>query len=313
MPPEYVKWIIFNVFVLMMLALDLGVFHRKAHVVKVKEALIWSFIWILLAVSYCVVVYFWRGQTVALEFLTGYLIEKTLSIDNIFVFVLVFSFFKVPEVLQHRVLMWGILGALVLRGIFIALGSALISQFHWIIYLFGAFLIVTGLRMAFQKEHGVNPENNPLVRLFRRFFKVTDEYHGQRFFIRHNTQLFATPLFIVLLVIEFTDLIFAVDSIPAIFAVTKDPFIVYTSNVFALLGLRSLYFALSGIVGKFHYLKLGLSAVLAFVGIKMLLTDTAYKIPIGLSLGIIAALITGSIVASLLWPPRHPKQSDNLA
>jgi tellurite resistance protein TerC len=304
-------WIGFVAFVLLMLALDLGVFHRKAHAVKIKEALIWSVVWIGLALAYNAVVYFWRGPTVALEFFTGYLIEKTLSVDNIFVFVLVFSFFKVPEEYQHRVLFWGILGALILRGIFIAAGAALIAQFHWIIYVFGAFLIFTGLRMALQKEHGVHPENNPLVRLFRRFFSVASEYHGQRFFVRISSRTVATPLFIVLLVVEFTDLIFAVDSIPAIFAVTKDPFIVYTSNVFAILGLRALYFALAGVVGKFHYLKLGLSVVLMFVGIKMVLSDTVFKIHISLSLVIIIAVLSIAVTASLLWPkqqsPTHTK------
>jgi tellurite resistance protein TerC len=306
MSPEILKWIIFNGFVLVMLALDLGVFHRKAHIVKIKEALIWSVIWIGLALAYNAVVYFWRGPTVALEFFTGYLIEKTLSVDNIFVFVLVFSFFKVPEEYQHRVLFWGILGALILRGIFIAAGAALIAQFHWIVYVFGGFLIFTGLRMALQKEHGVHPENNPLVRLFRRFFSVASEYHGQRLFVRLNSRTVATPLFIVLLVVEFTDLIFAVDSIPAIFAVTKDPFIVYTSNVFAILGLRALYFALAGVVGKFHYLKLGLSVVLMFVGIKMVLSETVFKIPISLSLVIITAVLSIAVAASLLWPKQQP-------
>lgn len=302
MDTTLLKWIFFNAFVLAMLALDLGVFHRKAHVVKMKEALIWSAVWIALALAYNAFVYWWRGPGPALEFLTGYLIEKSLSVDNIFVFVLLFSFFQVPQEYQHRVLFWGILGALIMRGILIAVGAALIASFSWIIYIFGAFLIVTGFRMAVQKEQNIHVENNPLVRMLRRFMPVTNKYHGQRFFVLLEGRRMATPLFMVLLSVEFTDLIFAVDSIPAIFAITKDPFIVYTSNVFAILGLRALYFALAGIVHKFHYLKLGLGIVLIFVGVKMLLAHTAYKIPTGISLAVVGGIITLSVVASLLKP-----------
>ena len=302
--PTILKWILFNAFVLLMLALDLGVFHRKAHAVKVREALIWSAVWIVLALAYNVFVYHWRGPQAALEFFTGYLIEKSLSVDNIFVFVLVFSFFQVPAEYQHRVLFWGILGALVMRGLFIAAGAALLASFAWIVYVFGAFLIFTGLRMAVQKEHHVNVERNPLVRLVRRVMPVTDGYRGGRFFTLESGRRAATPLFLVLLAVEFTDLIFAVDSIPAIFAVTRDPFIVYTSNVFAILGLRSLYFALAGIVHKFHYLKLGLGIVLVFVGVKMLLAHSPFKIPIGVSLAIVGGIIALSIVTSLLRPTR---------
>lgn len=301
-------WIGFNLFVLLMLALDLGVFHKKSHVVSVKEALVWSGVWIILALAFNYGIYLYRGETVAVEFLTGYLIEKSLSIDNIFVFALIFSFFHVPREYQHKVLFWGILGALVMRAIFIAIGAALLAEFHWIIYVFGGFLVLTGVKMATQSEHGVHPERNPVVRLFRRMMPVANEYHGDKFFTIQNGRKVATPLFIVLLIVETTDLIFAVDSIPAIFAVTKDPFIVYTSNVFAILGLRSLYFALAGIMHKFHYLKIGLSVVLIFVGVKMLLTDI-YKIPAEISLLVIALVLTTSIVVSLLRPA--PPESDS--
>ena len=303
MSNELWMWIGFNVFVLAMLALDLGVFHRKAHEVKVKEALIWSGVWIFLALAFNVGIYFWRGSETALQFFTGYLIEKSLSVDNIFVFILIFSYFKVPALYQHRVLFWGILGALVMRAILIAVGATLIRELHWIIYVFGAFLILTGIKMALQKETGLNPERNPLVRLFKRFMPVTNEYHQEKFFVKLDGRRFATPLFIVLLLVETTDLIFAVDSIPAIFAITQDTFIVYTSNVFAILGLRSLYFALAGIMGYFHYLKLGLALVLIFVGTKMTFIDI-YKIPIGVSLSVVAGILLLSVVASLLWPRR---------
>ena len=294
-------WIGFNVFVLALLALDLGVFHRDAHEVKVKEALVWSAVWIGLALSFNVGVFVFGGAQKGLEFLTGYLIEKSLSVDNIFVFLLIFSYFSVPARYQHKVLFWGIIGALVMRAIMIAAGAALITEFHWIIYLFGALLVVSGIKMATQREIEIHPERNPLVRLFRRVMPVTEGYEGERFFVRRAGVLFATPLFVTLLMVESADLMFAVDSIPAIFAITTDPFIVYTSNVFAILGLRSLYFALAGIMGRFHYLKLGLSVVLVFVGLKMLLTDI-YKIPVLVSLGIVAAVLAISVIASLLRP-----------
>jgi tellurite resistance protein TerC len=299
-------WLLFSLFVLVVLAVDLGVFHRTAHTVKIREALIWSAVWVGLALAFNALLYFWRGPDAALEFFTGYLIEKSLSVDNIFVFVLIFSFFKVPQQYQHRVLFWGILGALLLRAIFIAAGSALLEQFHWVIYVFGAFLIFTGIRMALQKEHGMDVDRNPAVRLFRRLFPVTAEYHGARFFVRESGRRAATPLLLALVVVEFTDLVFAVDSIPAIFAVTRDPFIVYTSNVFAILGLRALYFALAGVVDRFHYLKIGLALVLVLVGVKMLLAETAFKIPIVFSLLGIALILGGSVAASLLWPKKHP-------
>jgi tellurite resistance protein TerC len=239
----------------------------------------------------------------ALEFLTGYLLEKSLSVDNIFVFVMIFTYFRVPYMHQHKVLFWGILGALIMRALFIAIGITLIQKFHWIIYIMGAFLIVTGIKMATQKSEQINPERNPVLRLIRRFLRVTEDYEGGRFFVRRNGVLFATPLFIVVLVVETTDVIFAVDSIPAILAITLDPFIVYTSNVFAILGLRALYFALAGVVRLFHYLPYGLSLILVFVGIKMLLVDI-YKIPIGIALGTVAAVIAISVIASILYPPK---------
>jgi tellurite resistance protein TerC len=281
-------WIGFNLFVLALLALDLFVFHREAHEVRLAEAAAWSVLWVLVALAFNGGLAYFLGRAPALEFLTGYLIEKALSVDNIFVFALLFSYFGVPPRYQHRVLFWGILGALAMRGAMIAAGVYLIQQFHGIIYVFGAFLVFTGVRMATQDEHAVAPEANPVVRLVRRLMPVTNVYHGQHFFVREATgrgqRRVATPLFVVLVLVETTDLIFAVDSIPAIFAVTQDPFIVYTSNVFAILGLRALYFLLAGIIHRFHYLKLGLSVVLVFVGAKMLLTDV-YKVPIGLALG----------------------------
>ena len=295
-------WIGFNVFVLLMLALDLGVFHRKAHVVGFKESMTWTIVWVCLALVFNLGIWHYMGPQKGLEFFTGYLIEKSLSIDNVFVFALLFSYFAVPQIYQHKVLFWGVLGALVMRAIMIVLGAALITKFTWIIYVFGAFLILTGLKMIFKKEEEIHPEANPVVRWFKRMMPVTKDYRGQKFFVRENGILMATPLFVVLILVEISDVIFAVDSIPAIFAVTKDPFIVYTSNVFAILGLRSLYFVLAGVMDKFHYLKLGLGVVLTFVGVKMLLGHTPYKIDTLLSLGVIVAVLTASVAASLLFP-----------
>ena len=292
-------WILFNIFVLAMLALDLGVFHRKAHEVKIKEAVAWSAVWIALALLFNVGVYFWRGPEQAQAFLTGYLLEKSLSVDNIFVFLLIFSYFRVDSLYQHKILFWGILGALIMRGIFIAVGVTLIQQFHWVIYVFGAFLILTGVKMAFQKDKEIHPERNPALRLFRRFMPVTDHYVQGQFFVQQNGRTFATFLFVVLLVVETTDVIFAVDSIPAILAITLDPFIVYTSNVFAILGLRALYFALAGAMRLFHYLHFGLSSILVFIGIKMLLADI-YKIPIFIALSVVAGILIISVVVSVL-------------
>jgi tellurite resistance protein TerC len=310
-------WIGFNLFVLTMLALDLFVFHRGSHAVSMREAALTSTLWISLGLIFNVIVYFWRGSGQALEFFTGYIIEYSLSVDNIFVFVLLFTFFRVPAAYQHRVLFWGVIGALVMRGIMIALGAALLEQFEWIIYVFGAFLVFTGLRMAFSGgEEEVHPENNPLLKIARRIIPVTPDYVGERFFVRHAGKLFATPLFLVLLTVESTDLIFAVDSIPAIFAVTRDPFIVYTSNVFAIMGLRSLYFLLAGVVDTFHYLRLGLAAVLTFVGIKMLFPELSYlatgehlHIPTSISLGVIATFLGISIIASLIRNRRLARQA----
>jgi tellurite resistance protein TerC len=302
-------WAGFNLFVLAMLALDLGVFHRKSHTVSIREATVWSLVWISLAMTFNAGLYYFQGPEAGLQFFTGYLIEKSLSVDNIFVFALVFNYFAVPPVYQHRVLFWGILGALVMRAAFIFAGVALITKFHWIIYVFGGFLILTGIRMALHREQEIHPEKNPVLLLVRRLVPVTHEYRGSHFFVREAGRWMATPLFLVLVLVETTDVIFAVDSIPAIFAVTLDPFIVYTSNVFAILGLRSLYFVLAGAISKFVYLKLGLSAVLIFVGVKMVLTDI-YKIPSPVSLGVIAALLVISIGASL-WKS-HREEAANL-
>jgi tellurite resistance protein TerC len=298
----------FLLFVLGMLALDLGVFHRRDHVVTVRESFIWTAVWIVLAMAFMAFVYYryetiapGRGTGAALEFLTGYLIEKSLSIDNVFVFLLIFSYFDVAAQYQHRVLFWGIIGALIFRAIFIALGALLIAKFHAIIYLFGAFLVFTGIKMAWAKDKQIHPERNPVLRLFQKMVAVTADYRGRHFFVREGGKWLATPLFVVLILVESSDIIFAVDSIPAIFAVTADPYIVFTANVFAILGLRSLYFALAGVMKLFHHLHYGLSIILVFVGVKMVLSDI-YKIPIGTSLGVVGLIIAGSIGASLIWP-----------
>ncbi|MHB1195403.1 MAG: TerC family protein [Lutibacter sp.] len=297
-------WIGFLAFVLLMLALDLGVFHRKSHEVKIKEALIWSAVWISMAMVFNYGIYVYMGEVKAMEFLTGYVIEKSLSIDNLFVFIMIFSYFNVDKKYQHKVLFWGIIGALIMRSIFIFAGVALINKFHWIIYIFGAFLIFTGVKMLFQKDEKMDPNKNPLVKLFKRFYPVTDNMHGDRFFVKINTKMVATPLFVVLLLVEFTDLIFAVDSIPAILAISSDPFIIFTSNVFAILGLRALYFALAGITQYFHYIKYGLSAILVFVGVKMVIVDL-YKIPVLMSLFIILGILVISVITSLLFPKKE--------
>ena len=304
-------WVGFNVVVLAILALDLGVLHRRSEKVSLKEAAIWSAVWVALSLCFAFAVYKTMGEESGLEFLTGYLIEYALSVDNIFVFVLIFSYFSVPEKYQHRVLFWGIIGALVLRGVMIVAGSALVSRFAWTLYIFGAFLVVTGLRMALQKDASAyNPERDPVLRLARKLLPVTDSYRGDNFFVREpdrmgKTSRFATPLFIVLIIVDTTDVIFATDSIPAIFAVTRDPFIVYTSNICAVLGLRALYFLLAGVVDKFVYLKVGLSLVLIFIGTKMLL-EPFIHLPIVASLGVVGALLGASILASLRWPrPGH--------
>jgi tellurite resistance protein TerC len=300
-------WIGFNVVVLAILALDLGVLHRKSEKITLKQSAVWSGVWVALSLSFAFAIYRAMGRQSGLEFLTGYLIEYALSVDNIFVFVLIFSYFRVPEKYQHRVLFWGIIGALVLRGVMIVAGSALVTRFAWTLYIFGAFLVVTGLRMALEKDDAVyNPERDPVLRLSRRLMPVTPDYHGKNFFVRvpdaaGRMRTAATPLFVVLLIVDTTDVIFATDSIPAIFAVTRDPFIVYTSNICAVLGLRALYFLLANVVDKFVYLKLGLSLVLVFIGAKMLL-EYVFHIPILASLGVVAAVLGTSILASVKWP-----------
>ena len=293
-------WILFNLFVLAMLALDLGVFSRRAHTVGFREALGWSSMWMALAAAFAVLVYFWHGRPVALEFVTGYVIELSLSVDNLFVFLVIFRYFRVPAEQQHKVLFWGILGALVMRGIFILAGVGLIRRFHWIIYVFGALLVYSGIRLFREGEEEIHPERNPILRLFRRWMPVTKDYVNGKFFVR-TPELCATPLLVVLLVVETTDVLFAVDSIPAVLAITLNAFIVYTSNVFAILGLRSMYFALAGMMEMFDYLHYGLSLVLIFVGAKMLVSHY-YHIPTELALGVVVAVLGISVVASLLFP-----------
>ena len=297
-------WILFNAFVLLMLALDLGVFHRKSHEVSLREALTWTGVWIFLALVFNGILYYWKGQQQALEFFTGYLVEKALSVDNIFVFIMIFTYFQVPSKYQHKVLFWGIIGALIMRVIFIFAGAALIQKFHFTIYVFGALLIYTGYKMFFHNNTKIEPDKNPVIRFFKRFMPVTPGLQGDKFFVKIDGKRVATPLFLVLILIETTDLIFAVDSIPAILAITQDQFIVYTSNVFAILGLRSLYFALAGVVNRFWLLSYGLAVVLVFVGAKMLLVDV-YKIPIELSLAVIASIIALSVILSFnIKPPK---------
>jgi len=301
-------WLGFNAFVLLMLAFDLGVFHRKHHTVKVKEALIWTGVWVVLALIFSVGVWHYRGTETGLQFLAGYLIEKALSVDNLFVFLIVFSAFQVPAIYQHKILFWGVLGALIMRAALIVTGTALLARFHWMIYLFGGFLVLTGIKLLLQKEEAPQLENNLAVRLARKVFPVTTDYSGGRFFVLEAGRRLATPMFLVLVTIEFTDLVFALDSIPAIFAVTPDPFIVYTSNVFAILGLRSLYFALHGVIALFSRLKTGLALVLGFVGVKMMIMDYV-KIPIALSLGVIGGILGLSVLASILWPVKTSEMS----
>lgn len=302
-------WIFFNVFVLAMLALDLGVFHRKSHEVSVREALTWTSVWITLAMCFNLFVYYYFDKEKALEFFTGYLIEKSLSVDNIFVIILIFSYFQVPAAYQHKVLFWGILGALVMRVTFILTGVELIHRFHWLIYIFGGFLVYTGIKMLTSGDVKIDPEKNPLVKLARRVMPITPSFEKDRFFVKRNGSTWATPLFLVVILIETTDLIFAVDSIPAILAISDDSFIVYTSNVFAILGLRSLYFALAGIERYFKYLKYGLSAILVFVGVKMCITDL-FKIPTEVSIIVIGFTLLISMASSSLFPDK-PKTNNH--
>lgn len=305
-------WIGFHVLILTLLAFDLGVFHKKNKVMSVREALGWVAVWVSLALLFGLWVWKNMGQQAALEFYAGYLVEEALSIDNLFVFILIFGYFRIPPELHHRVLFWGILGALIMRGAMIGAGALLINRFHWIIYVFGAFLVYTGIKMAMAGDSHIEPEANPVIRLLRRVFPVTSKFHKDHFFIRKplrpggRPRLIATPLFVVLVLAETTDVVFAVDSIPAIFGITRDPFLVYTSNIFAILGLRSLYFVLAGVVVKFHLLKYGLAIVLSFVGVKMLLSEI-YPIPIGISLLTVAGVLAGSIGLSMLIPPKATK------
>lgn len=291
-------WVLFNIFVVIMLALDLGVLNRRPHEIAFREAVTWSLVWVGLAAAFAGVVYFWHGRPAALEFVGGYLVEQSLSIDNLFVFVVIFRYFKVPAPLQHRVLYWGIIGALIMRGIFIVAGVGLIRRFDWLIYIFGAFLVFNGVQLMRQTEMEVHPDQNPIVRLLRRLMPVSSEYEGGKFLVRRE-RLYATPMLVVLLVIETTDVLFAVDSVPAVLAISLDPFIVYTSNVFAILGLRSMYFVLAGMMQTFRYLHYGLAVILMFIGTKMLISHF-YKIPTEVALGVVAALLAVSVGASLL-------------
>jgi tellurite resistance protein TerC len=302
-PTLIIFWVLFNIFVAAMLALDLGVFHRPGHVIKFREAVAWSFVWIALAAAFAVILYFWRGQTHALEFVTGYVIELSLSVDNLFIFLLIFRYFKVPPTDQHKVLFWGIVGALVMRLIFILVGVTLISRFHFIIYVFGAFLVYSGIKLLFHDED-IHPETNPVLGLLRRWMPVTETYEEGKFLVR-RPGLMATPLLVVLVVVETTDLLFATDSIPAVLAITLNSFIVYTSNVFAILGLRSMYFALAGMMEVFHYLHYGLSLVLIFIGVKMLVSHY-YEIPTVVALAVVGGVLAVSVIASLMFPKKVP-------
>jgi len=293
-------WILFNLFVLSMLALDLGFLHRPGHAVKFREALVWSVVWVGLACVFAVLVYFWHGHAPAVEFVTGYVIELSLSVDNLFIFLLIFRYFRVSPDHQHKVLFWGILGALLMRGVFIVVGIGLIRKFHWITYIFGALLVYSGIKLFRQSDAGIEPENNPVLRLFRRWVPVTEDYEGDKFVVR-RMGLYATPLLVVLVVVETTDLLFATDSIPAVLAITLKPFIVYTSNVFAVLGLRSMYFVLAGMMEVFHYLHYGLAVVLILIGGKMMASDY-FQISTGVALGVVGGVLLVSVLASLLHP-----------
>jgi tellurite resistance protein TerC len=303
METQTLAWIVFNVLVLAVLALDLAVFHRRPHALGMKEALTWVALWVSLAAGFAGLVHYWKGPDAALQFATGYLIEESLSVDNMFVFLMIFSYFAVPRVYQHRVLFWGILGALVMRAVMIFAGVALINRFHWVLYIFGAFLIFTGIKMAFQKDKEIHPEANPVLRLVRRFLPVTDRYDGGRFVVKNGGRYALTPLFVVLVMIETTDLVFALDSIPAVLAISRDPFIVYTSNVFAILGLRALFFAVAGAMELFQYLNYGLAAILVFIGVKMLVAEF-FPIPVGIALAVVGGILLISVGASIVMRRR---------
>ncbi len=297
-------WLAFLLFVTIMLVLDLGIFNRKLHVVEIREALIWSAVWISLALIFNAIIYYYYGKIKALEFLSGYLIEKSLSVDNLFVFIILFKYFNIPRKYHHKVLFWGIIGAILMRAIFIFAGVALLNKFHWLIYIFGIFLVFTGIKMLFPEKSEIDPEKNTIVKLFKRIFPVTNIMYRGHFFIHKNHKLIATPLFVAVIVVELTDLVFALDSIPAILAISNDTFIIFTSNIFAILGLRALYFALSGITQYFYYLKYGLAAILSFVGFKMIISGYI-KIPIGLSLGVIFGLLLITILLSVFFKKKQ--------
>ncbi len=299
--PTVIVWVLFNLFVIAMLLVDLKVFHREAHKITVKESMAWTMVWISLALLFDLGIYFWQGEQKALEFLTGYLVEKSLSVDNLFVFLMIFSYFGVDEKYRHNALFWGIIGALVMRAAFILAGVALINKFEWVIYVFGAFLVFIGIKMAVKTDREIHPEKNPVINLVRKVVPLARDFADGNYFVREGGRWLATPLFVVLITIETTDIIFALDSIPAVLAISTDPFIVYTSNVFAILGLRALFFALSGVMNRFEYLNYGLAAVLVFVGVKMLLSQFAH-IPVQYALGVVVAVLTVSIILSILFP-----------
>jgi tellurite resistance protein TerC len=304
---NWVVWVVFSIIITIMLVLDLGVFHKNTHEIKMKEALTWSAVWIALAMVFNIGIYFYLGSKPALEFFAGYILEKSLSVDNIFVFILIFSSMKVPKIYQHRILFWGVIGAIIMRAVFIGVGVTLMEKFHWITYVFGALLVITGIKMVIPKDESMDPNNDFTINLVKKFIPITDGYRGDRFFTKENGKLFATPLFLVLILIESSDVIFAVDSIPAILAITNDTLILFTSNIFAILGLRSLYFALGGLMDQFRYLKYALAAILTFVGIKMLIVNY-YKVPIGLSLSIIGSLLVISMILSHYIRPKESKE-----
>jgi len=303
---ESISFLLFNLLVIALLLLDLFVFNRKDHEINIKEALAWSAFWIVLALAFGWVIYLWRGQASSLEYFAGYLVEKSLSADNVFVFIMIFSYFHIPKMYQHKILFWGIVGALVMRGIFIFVGVALIAKFHWLLYILGIFLVYLGLKIIFRKETEIHPEKNPVLRLFHKIMPFSHEHDGGSFFVRRHGKLCATPLFVALLVVETTDVIFAVDSIPAVMAITLDPFIIYTSNVFAILGLRALYFALAGLMNVFSYLHYGIGIILTYVGIKMLISKW-YAIPVGISLGIIGLILLSAVLLSIIKPQKKEK------
>ncbi|WP_225410097.1 TerC family protein [Stigmatella hybrida] len=313
MNTQVALWVGFNLFVIAMLAIDLGLFHRKDHAVSPKEAGIWTAVWISISLLFCAGIWYFSGPTPALQWFTAYVVEYSLSVDNLFVFLMVFSYFRVAAEHQHRVLFWGIVGAFIMRAVLIIAGAALVSRFHWIIYVFGAFLVFTAVKMLVSKDEEVDPEQKWIVKMARRTLPVAHLGEGSKFFLRERGQLKVTPLFVVLLVVEATDLLFALDSIPAVLGISQDPFIIYTSNVCAILGLRSLFFVVASLMDKFHFLKVGLSGILGFVGVKMLVTYFDFHVPIGISLGVIAGILLASIVASLIWPkapdPGHDRES----